>query len=257
MSDVLPGPFAVAGLLREGGLQHQLVRLVVEVVVQVVPQQTVDQNGLSFEVIPERGGPEPVVEDGPDLVQLADHLVSPGVIEVTLGSYLVQSSPVLTLQLLENLLGTFLRFLTFVAVDEIDEDKKGDVEVDLREERSPTCFTSGRRQTGVKLSSGGNKLQQELLGFPVSLSGEESLEDRPEHHGVEFPPGDGQSAQHSLDEPRLLGVHGPPDQLAVLPDVLNGQEVGIFLLLLLRFLLHLHVLNLLRLLDCRHLWVNL
>ena len=66
---------------------------------------------LSFEVIPERGGPEPVVEDGPDLVQLADHLVSPGVIEVTLGRYLVQSSPVLSLQLLENLLRTFLRFL--------------------------------------------------------------------------------------------------------------------------------------------------
>ena len=66
---------------------------------------------LSFEVIPERGGPEPVVEDGPDLVQLADHLVGPGVIEVTLGRYLVQSSPVLSLQLLENLLRTFLRFL--------------------------------------------------------------------------------------------------------------------------------------------------
>ena len=68
---------------------------------------------LSLEVIPESGGPEPVVEDGPDLVQLADHLVSSGVIEITLGGYLVQSSPVLTLQLLENLLGTFLRFLTW------------------------------------------------------------------------------------------------------------------------------------------------
>ena len=68
---------------------------------------------LSLEVIPERGGPEPVVEDGPDLVQLADHLVSPGVIEVTLGRYLVQSSPVLSLQLLENLLRTFLRFLAW------------------------------------------------------------------------------------------------------------------------------------------------
>ena len=51
------------------------------------------------------------MEDGPDLVQLADHLVGPGVIEVTLGRYLVQSSPVLSLQLLENLLRTFLRFL--------------------------------------------------------------------------------------------------------------------------------------------------
>ena len=34
----LPGPLAVAGLLREGGLQDQLVRLVVEVVVEIVPQ---------------------------------------------------------------------------------------------------------------------------------------------------------------------------------------------------------------------------
>ena len=76
-------------------------------------QEALQGPHLPFEVIPERGGPEPVVEDRPDLVQLADHLVSPGVIEVTLGSYLVQSSPVLTLQLLENLLGTFLRFLTW------------------------------------------------------------------------------------------------------------------------------------------------
>ena len=66
---------------------------------------------LSFEVIPESGGPEPVVEDGPDLLQLADHLVSSGVVEVTLGRDLVQSSPVLTLQLREDLLGTFLGFL--------------------------------------------------------------------------------------------------------------------------------------------------
>ena len=53
------------------------------------------------------------MEDGPDLVQLADHLVSSRVIEVTLGRYLVQSSPVLSLQLLENLLRTFLRFLAW------------------------------------------------------------------------------------------------------------------------------------------------
>ena len=35
---LLPGPLAVAGLLGEGGLQDQLVRLVVQVVVQIVPQ---------------------------------------------------------------------------------------------------------------------------------------------------------------------------------------------------------------------------
>ena len=46
---LLPGPLAVAGLLGEGGLQDQLVRLVVQVVVQIVPQQTVDQDSLGFQ----------------------------------------------------------------------------------------------------------------------------------------------------------------------------------------------------------------
>ena len=48
---LLPGPLAVARLLGEGGLQDQLVRLVVQVVVQIVPQQTVDQDGLTMFVI--------------------------------------------------------------------------------------------------------------------------------------------------------------------------------------------------------------
>ena len=45
---LLPGPLAVTGLLREGGLQDQLVRLVVEVVVQIVPQQAVNQDSLEI-----------------------------------------------------------------------------------------------------------------------------------------------------------------------------------------------------------------
>ena len=48
---------------------------------------------------------------------------------------------------------------TFVTVDEVDEDQEGDVEVHLREERCPTGFTSRRCQTGVQLSSAGDKLQ--------------------------------------------------------------------------------------------------
>ena len=48
---LLPGPLAVAGLLGEGGLQDQLVRLVVQVVVEIVPQQTVDQDGLGLQHI--------------------------------------------------------------------------------------------------------------------------------------------------------------------------------------------------------------
>ena len=43
---VVPGPLAVARLLGEGGLKHELVRLIVEVVVEIVPQQAVDENGL-------------------------------------------------------------------------------------------------------------------------------------------------------------------------------------------------------------------
>ena len=46
---LLPGPLAVARLLGEGGLQDQLVRLVVQVVVEIVPQQAVDKDGLRIE----------------------------------------------------------------------------------------------------------------------------------------------------------------------------------------------------------------
>ena len=55
---LLPGPLAVTGLLREGGLQDQLVRLVVEVVVEVVPQQAVDQHSLTLEIISQCCGSE-------------------------------------------------------------------------------------------------------------------------------------------------------------------------------------------------------
>ena len=62
---LLPGPLAVAGLLGEGALEHEFVRLVVEVVVEVVPQQTVDQHGLALEVIPQSSSPEPCVQSRP------------------------------------------------------------------------------------------------------------------------------------------------------------------------------------------------
>ena len=48
----VPGPLIVAGLLWECAFQHQLVCLVVEVVVQVVPEQAIDQDSLALEVIP-------------------------------------------------------------------------------------------------------------------------------------------------------------------------------------------------------------
>jgi len=44
-------PFVVAGQLRENGLGHKFVCLVVEMVVQVVAEQTVDQHSLTLKVI--------------------------------------------------------------------------------------------------------------------------------------------------------------------------------------------------------------
>ena len=48
--------------------------------------------------------------------------------------------------------------ITFVIVDEVDENQKGDVEIHLREERSPARLPSRRGQTSVQLCRAGNKL---------------------------------------------------------------------------------------------------
>ena len=91
---VVPCPLVVACLLREGGLEHQLVCLVVKVVVQVVPQQAVDQNRLALKVIPQGRSAEAGVEGGSAgchqlLLTLASllacHLVRPHVVKEALG----------------------------------------------------------------------------------------------------------------------------------------------------------------------------
>ena len=64
--NLLPGPLAVAGLLGEGAFEHQLVCLVVQVVVKVVPQQAVDKNCLALKVIPEGCSSEPCVQSRPE-----------------------------------------------------------------------------------------------------------------------------------------------------------------------------------------------
>lgn len=59
----VPGPLIVVGLLGEHGLGHQFLGLVVQAVVQVVPQQQVEQSGLAVRIVPERGCPEPSVQE--------------------------------------------------------------------------------------------------------------------------------------------------------------------------------------------------
>ena len=57
-------PLVVAGLLWEGGLEDQFVRLVVQVVVQVVPQQAVDQNCLALKVVSQGCSSQASVKSG-------------------------------------------------------------------------------------------------------------------------------------------------------------------------------------------------
>ena len=57
-------PLVVAGLLWEGGLEDQFVRLVVQVVVQVVPQQAVDQHCLALKVVSQGCSPQASVKSG-------------------------------------------------------------------------------------------------------------------------------------------------------------------------------------------------
>lgn len=59
----VPRPLVVVGLLGEHGLGHQLLRLVVQVIVQVVSQQEVQQGGLPVGIVPEGGRPEPSMQE--------------------------------------------------------------------------------------------------------------------------------------------------------------------------------------------------
>ena len=137
---VVPCPLVVARLLREGGLEHQLVRLVVQVVVQVVPQQAVDQNCLALKVVPQGGSAEASVERGSAgrhqlLLTLAPllacHLVRPHVVEEALGRDEVQGPPILVLEFGHNLRGALQGFLALVPVNQVDEDEEVHVEVNL------------------------------------------------------------------------------------------------------------------------------
>ena len=102
----LPCPLAVAGLLGEGALKHELVSLVVEIVVKIVPQQAVDQDSLTLEIISQCCSSQSGVQSSSNGVQLLHNLKCAGEIEVTLGADLIQCSPVLSLQLVEDLLST-------------------------------------------------------------------------------------------------------------------------------------------------------
>lgn len=53
----VPSPLVVVGLLRKHRLGDELFRLVIEVVVEIVPQQQVQEGGLPVRVVAQRGCP--------------------------------------------------------------------------------------------------------------------------------------------------------------------------------------------------------
>ena len=59
----VPGPLVVVGELRKHGFGHQLLGLVVQVEVQVVPQQQVQEDGLTVGVVTQSRRTQTSVEE--------------------------------------------------------------------------------------------------------------------------------------------------------------------------------------------------
>jgi len=140
----VPSPLVVVGLLGKHGLGDELFRLVVEVVVEIVPQQQVQQRGLPVGVVAQRGRPQPGVQEAagkgervlrrrkaaaplpgargtelgasphagatlpPDHVELIQELVDAGVVVVTFCHHQVEGAAVLGADLLHQVVRHFL-----------------------------------------------------------------------------------------------------------------------------------------------------
>ena len=63
--------------------------------VDVAPEEAVDEHGLSFGVVPQRRRPETRVEQAADLVEVSGLLVRAHVIVVTAGGDVIQAPTVL------------------------------------------------------------------------------------------------------------------------------------------------------------------
>lgn len=59
----VPGPLVVVSLLREHRLGHELLSLVIQAVMQVIPKQEVQKGSLTISIVPEGGCPEPGMQE--------------------------------------------------------------------------------------------------------------------------------------------------------------------------------------------------
>lgn len=133
----VPSPLVVVGLLGEHGFGDELLGLVVEVVVEVIPQEQVQERGLAVGVMAQCGRAEPGVQEAagwdkesgkreenrgikfrdssptgpippPDHIEFVQEFVDAGVVIVTLGHHQVQGPAVLGADLLHQIIGHFL-----------------------------------------------------------------------------------------------------------------------------------------------------
>lgn len=133
----VPSPLVVVGLLGEHRFGDEFLSLVVEVVVEVIPQEQVQERGLAVGVVAQRGRAEPGVQEaagwdkesgkrekkrgdqaqgrpptGPippsDHVEFVEEFVDAGVVIVALGHHQVQGPAVLGADLLHQIIGHLL-----------------------------------------------------------------------------------------------------------------------------------------------------
>jgi len=64
--------------------------------VQVVPEETIDEDGLALEIIPEGCCPQARMEEATNLVKLVHQLVTPHVVEIALGCNEIDGPTVLS-----------------------------------------------------------------------------------------------------------------------------------------------------------------
>jgi len=90
--------------------------------VKVVAEQAVDQNGLTFEIVPESCSAKATVVDGAGLRELVDQLEATDVVEVALTADHIHGAAVLTLNLGHEVGGALDGHVRVVVVDEVDQD---------------------------------------------------------------------------------------------------------------------------------------
>lgn len=130
----VPGPLVVVGLLGKHRLGDEFLCLVVEVVVEIIPQQQVEQRGLPVCIVAQRGCPQPGVQEAarkgesvqggrertqgepgraglalpPDHIEFIQEFIDAGVVVITLGHHQVKGPAVLGADLLHQVIRHFL-----------------------------------------------------------------------------------------------------------------------------------------------------